>query len=300
MFKNKDGTLSAKKITATIVVVVLLAVIGFGCFVVVPAGHTGVVVTMGSVGDVVLQEGIHVKTPFVQNVILMDNRIVKLEVSTEAFSKDLQTVSSVIAVNYRISKSDSNSIYKNFGVGFEDVLVRPAVNEVLKAVVAQYTASELVSHRSEVSVKLDEFIDQKLTGHGITIEDLNIIDWDFSQEYITAVEQKQVAEQNLIKTRTEQEQALVIAEAESKKKVIAAEAEAKSQLIQAEAEAKRIKLEAEAQAEANVKLAQSLSGELIQYETVNKWNGELPKVQGQNELLLDASAFIPEQPADER
>ena len=235
-------------------------------------------VTLGKVSDQVLQEGIHFKIPFAQEIVQIDNRIVKLEVSTEAFSKDLQTVTTVLAVNYRISKNMSYSIYKEVGAAFEEVLVSPAVNEALKAVVAQYTASDLVASRSEVSVQLDTELNGKLNARGIYIEDLNIIDWDFSPEYIAAVEAKQVAEQTLIKTRTEQEQQIVIAEAEAQKQVIAANAEAESALIAAEAEAKRIKLEADAQAEANRILAESVTDALIQYQTIDKWNGQLPQV----------------------
>ena len=248
MFRNKQGNLSIGKIIAAAVVAILVISIVFGSFVVIPAGHTGVVVTLGKVSDTVLQEGMHFKIPFAQEIVQIDNRIVKLEVSTEAFSKDLQTVSTVLAVNYRIAKNMSYSIYKEVGVVFEEVLVSPAVNEALKAVVAKYTASDLVASRSEVSLQLDTELNEKLNTRGIYIEDLNIIDWDFSPEYIAAVEAKQVAEQTLIKTQTEQEQQIVIAEAEAEKKVIAANAEAESSLIKAEAEAKRIKLEAEAQA----------------------------------------------------
>jgi len=268
MFQNKDGTLSVKKIVITVIVLLIVAVLAMSSFVVIPAGHTGVSVTFGKVSDVVLQEGLHAKIPFAQDIVTIDNRIVKLEVSTEAFSKDLQTVSAVIAVNYRIAKDQSYSIYKNVGNAYESVLVVPAVNEVLKAVVAQYTASEVVGERSKVSVQLDEQINAKLNGSGIFVEDLNVIDWDFSAEYIAAVEQKQVAEQNLIKTRTEQEQELVVAEAQAKK-----------QLMEAEAEAKRIMLEAEAQAEANKLLSESLNQNLIDYEQVQKWDGKLPQVQ---------------------
>lgn len=278
MFKKKDGSLAIGKIVVTIICLVLVLSIAFGCFTVIPAGHTGVVMTLGKVSDNVLQEGLHFKTPFVQTVMTIDNRIVKLEVATEAFSKDLQTVTTVLAVNYRISKSMSYSIYKEVGMGFEDVLVKPAVNEVLKAVVAQYTASDLVAQRSEVSVKLDELLNDKLNARGIFIEDLNIIDWDFSAEYIAAIEAKQVAEQNLIKTRTEQEQQIVIANAEAEKQVIAAQAAADSALIAAETEAKRIKLEAQAQAEANKLITESITPTLIDYMKVQQWDGVMPKV----------------------
>ena len=278
MFRNKQGNLSIGKIIAAAVVAILVISIVFGSFVVIPAGHTGVVVTLGKVSDTVLQEGMHFKIPFAQEIVQIDNRIVKLEVSTEAFSKDLQTVSTVLAVNYRIAKNMSYSIYKEVGAAFEEVLVSPAVNEALKAVVAKYTASDLVASRSEVSLQLDTELTEKLNTRGIYIEDLNIIDWDFSPEYIAAVEAKQVAEQTLIKTQTEQEQQIVIAEAEAEKKVIAANAEAESSLIEAEAEAKRIKLEAEAQAEANRILAESVTDPLIDYQTIEKWDGQLPQV----------------------
>ena len=295
MFRNKEGNVAVGKIIAVVIVIILVVSAALGSFVVIPAGHTGVTVTFGKVSEQVLQEGIHFKVPFAQEIVQIDNRIVKLEVSTEAFSKDLQTVSTVLAVNYRIAKNMSYSIYKEVGAAFEEVLVTPAVNEALKAVVAQYTASDLVSSRSEVSVRLDSELNEKLNARGIYVEDLNIIDWDFSPEYIAAVEAKQVAEQNLIKTKTEQEQQIVIAEAEAQKQVIAAEAEAKSALITAEAEAERIKIEAEAQAEANRILAGSVTEELIDYETVVNWDGKLPSVVlGENGGSPLVSVGLPE------
>ncbi len=278
MFKDKNGQLSVGKIVAAAVVLIIAISICTSCFTVVPAGHTGVVVNMGRVSETVLQEGFHFKAPFVQEIVQIDNRVVKLEVATDAFSKDLQTVSTVLAVNYRIAKNMSYSIYKEVGSGFEEVLVTPAVNEVLKAVVAKYTASDLVASRSEVSVMLDEELNGKLNTWGIFIEDLNIIDWDFSAEYIAAVEAKQVAEQNLIKTNTEQEEQIVIAKAEAEKKRIAAQADSDSAIIAAKAEAERIRIEAEATAEANRTIAESLNEAVLQNKTIEKWDGQLPRV----------------------
>ncbi len=278
MFKGKNGQPSIGKLIAFIAAIVAVIIVAASCFTVVPAGHTGVVVNMGRVSETVLQEGFHFKTPFVQEIVQIDNRIVKLEVATDAFSKDLQTVSTVLAVNYRIAKDMSYSIYKEVGSNFESVLVMPAVNEVLKAVVAKYTASDLVASRSEVSVMLDEELNGKLNARGIFIEDLNIIDWDFSAEYIAAVEAKQVAEQNLIKTKTEQEEQIVIAEAEAKKKRIAAEADSDTAIIAAKAEAERIRIEAEATAEANRTIAESLNDAILRNKTIEKWDGQLPRV----------------------
>ena len=277
MFKDKAGNFSPFKLVGLILVVILLVVFVSASYVVIPAGHTGVALTFGKVEDTVLQEGLHFKVPFVQKIAVMDNRIVKLDVNTEAFSKDLQTITTVVAVNYHVGKENSQTVYKNVGLNFEEVLITPAVNEVLKAVTAKYTAVELVSSRAEVSMLLDDGLNEKLNSYGIFINELNIINWDFSEEYINAVEAKQVAEQNLIKTRTEQEQALVIANTEAQKRVIAAEAEANE-----------IKVLAEANAESNRILTESISELLIKYQTVAKWDGKLPTVMaGSDNMLID-------------
>lgn len=281
MFRDKAGNFAVGRAVAAAIVAFLLIIVLAGSVVVVEAGQTGVVLTFGRVSPVVLQEGIHFKVPFAQNVIAINNRIVKTEVTTEAFSKDLQTVSTVIAVNYHINKSSSAEIYKQVGLGYEDVLVVPAINEVLKAVTANYTAQQLVSTRGEVSVLLDDNLNIKLNEYGIVVDDLNIINWDFTEEYISAIEAKQVAEQNLIKTRTEQEQALVIANTEAQKQVIAAQAEAD-----------KIRLLADATAESNRTIAESLSDMLIRYELLQKWDGQLPKVTGGASTFTDISGLL--------
>ena len=112
--KNID--IKKGKVFATIIIVLLLVVGGlFSSWIVIEPGHTGVVVTMGKVEENVLQEGFHFKVPFIQEVVKIDNRIVKLEVQTEAFSKDLQTVTTNLAINYRVDTKKSYSIYKNVG-----------------------------------------------------------------------------------------------------------------------------------------------------------------------------------------
>lgn len=283
MFKDKAGNFSPAKLVGTILLAVFAIIFLSSCFVVIPAGHTGVTLTFGKVEETVLQEGLHFKVPFIQKVVVVDNRIVKLDVNTEAFSKDLQTITTVVAVNYNVGKDSSQMLYKNVGMGFEEVLITPAVNEVLKAVTAKYTAVELVSSRAEVSMLLNEGLNEKLNVYGIFIKELNIINWDFSQEYINAVEAKQVAEQNLIRTKTEQEQALVIARTEAEKRIIAANAEADE-----------IEILANANANSNRIITQSLTPLLIKYQTIAKWDGKLPNVvAGKENLLIDIS--LPEE-----
>ena len=244
---------------------IFVLVILLNSFTVVQAGHTGVVVTMGSVNEGVLQEGIHFKIPFVQNVVKIDNRIQKLEVNTEAFSKDLQSVKTVLAINYRVDTAKSYSIYKNIGADYEDVLVVPAVNEVLKAITSKYTAEESVTNRVLISDGLIKGLNEKLNDLGLYITDVNIIDFDFSEAFITAIEEKQVAQQQLLKAETEKQTAITNA--------------------QAAAEAAKIK--AEGDAKANKLLNDSLTDKVLENKKIDKWNGELPKVSGSGGTIID-------------
>ncbi len=254
-----------KRIIIIAVVVVLVAFIGFNSFTIVGAGHTGVVVTMGKVNEGVLQEGMHFKIPFVQNIVMIDNRIQKLEVQTEAFSKDLQSVDTKLAINYRVDTSKSYSIYKNIGANYEDVLVTPAVNEVLKAITATYTAEETVTNRALISDGLVTGLNEKLNSIGLYVTDVNIIDFDFSEAFITAIEEKQVAQQQLLKAETEK----------------------KTAITNAEAEAEAAKVRAQGEAEANETLAKSLTSAVIENKKIEKWNGEMPKVTSDSGTIID-------------
>ena len=258
-----------KKFILPIILVIVAVIIISSAVTIVPAGSTGVVMTLGKVSDSVMQEGLNFKIPFVQTVSVVNNKIQVVEVDAPAVSKDLQTVNSVIAVNYRVGFDSSANIYKNVGQDYQTVLLLPAVQESIKSVTAKYTAEELITMRSQVGVEIKSTLEEKVNEYGIIIEKFNIVNFDFSAEFNSAIEAKQVAEQNLIKTKTEQEQAIVIAEAEAKRKIIEADAEAESVLKKAEA-----------QAEANRKLAASLNDTIVEYEKVQKWNGELPMATG--------------------
>ncbi len=263
-----------KKIIIAAVILLAVVILAANCITIVEAGHTGVVVTLGKVNDGVLQEGIHFKAPFVQKVVKIDNRITKLEVQTEAFSKDLQTVTTTLAINYRVDTSKSFSIYKNIGADYETVLVTPAVNEVLKATTAKYTAEESVTNRALISDGLVEGLNEKLNSIGLYVTDVNIINFDFSEAFITAIEEKQVAQQKLLKSETDKQTAI----------------------INAEANAETIRITAEAEAKANQIINDSLTKNVIEYNKVEKWNGELPKVTGSSGSLVSFDSLTDEQP----
>lgn len=269
---GKSG--QVKKWVLIIAIILVALIVVFSAFTVVPAGSTGVVVTLGKVSEAPLQEGLHLKIPLVQTVEIISNKIQKIEVDAPAVSKDLQSISSSIAVNFRVGNKSSAYIYKNIGRDYQSVVLLPAVQESMKSVTAKYTAEELITERAQVGQEVQEALSNKVSNYGVVIEKFNIVNFEFSAEFDKAIEAKQVAEQNLIKTKTEQEQAIVIAEAEAKKK-----------LIEAEAEAEAILKKAQAQAEANRKIAASLSDEMIEYAKVEKWNGELPVATGGNTFM---------------
>ncbi len=267
---RRDGTVkksgAGKFVAGGIAAVAVIALLG-SSFTIVPAGHTGVILTLGKVSDSSFSEGFHLKVPFIQNIENISNKIQVYESPASAVSKDLQTVSSSIAVNYRLVADKSADMYQNVGTDYQTVLITPVVQECMKSVTAKYTAEQLITERTAVGDEIKSALDAKLNSYGIYIEKFNIVNFDFSAEFNSAIEAKQVAEQNLLKTETEQEQAIKIAEAQAEQKRISAKANADA-----------IMAEAEAQAEANRLLEASLSDKVIAYEQITKWDGVMPKV----------------------
>lgn len=266
-----------KKLIIPAVCLFVLVIALASCFTVVPTGSSGVVMTLGKVSDTPLSEGLHFKAPFIQQVVIVSNKIQVQEVNADSVSKDLQAVQSVIAVNFKVANNYSCSIYQNIGPNYQEIVFLPAVQESVKSVSAKYTAEQLITMRPQVGEEIKQTLEEKVAEYGILVEKFNIVDFEFSAEFNTAIEAKQVAEQNLIKTKTEQEEQLVIAKTEAEKKKLTAEAEAEA-----------IRIKAEAQAKANDTINASLTEKLIEYEKIEKWNGELPLATG-GTAILDVS-----------
>lgn len=263
--------LNLKKVIPAAVIALVLVIALLSSFTVVGAGQTGVVVTLGAVSDKVLSEGIHLKAPFVQSVVQINNRTQKIETDGSASSKDLQVISYVVAVNYRVDNTASASLYKNVGTQYESVIITPAIQESIKAVTAQYTAEELITERQSVGVQIKEALSEKIHSYGITVEIFNIVNFDFSEEFNAAVEAKQTAQQNALKA--EQDLARI-------------EIEAKQKVTQSQAEAESIKL---------IQDALAASPDYIEYVKWNKWDGKLPSVLGESGLILDAGSLLGEE-----
>ena len=205
-------------------VIILIAFITFfNSFKTIPTGFIGVKTRFGQVQDTMLNEGLNLKIPFIEKIVLMDCRTQKTEYTMEASSKDLQKISNFrIAINYNITSETANKLYRGVGVDYKSIIVEPATQEAMKATVANYTAEELITKRNEVSEYALNKLSPKLQENGITLTSLNILDLAFSEEFDTAVEQKQIVEQETQKAQYELEKARV----ENQKKIENAQADA--------------------------------------------------------------------------
>ncbi len=257
---------AVSRILLTTVALLAVVVLGANALHTVPAGHTGVVLRFGAVQDEVLGEGLHVVLPFATRVVDMNNQVTKAEVTSNSASQDLQTVNSTVALNYRINSQSAASVYRNIGVNYEDVVVIPAIQEAVKAVMAQYTAEELITMRQTVGSEMQQNISEKLTPYGFSTQSLNIVDFQFSEEFNAAIEAKQTAQQNALKA--EQDLARVKVEAE----------QAVTQ-AQAEAESYRLK-------------SQELTDEMILMEFIEKWDGKMPTVVSDGQALFSLDSLL--------
>lgn len=255
-----------KVIIFGILIAIVILVIAVGSFAVVPAGNTGIKVRMGAVQEASLQEGLNFKVPFIEKIVLMDNRTQIATVTGNSASKDLQTVDNSIAVNFRIDAETSASLYKNVGVTYKDTIIIPAIQESTKSVIAKYTAEELITKRTAVGDGIKNELISKLSTYGISIQNLNIVDFSFSEEFDKAIEAKQTAQQQALK--------------------------AQEDLSRIEIEAKQKIVEAEGQAKANTAIAQSIDEKVLKQKFIDKWDGKLPTVMGSDGNILDISSIM--------
>ena len=271
--RKKSG--GAVRLIIAVAVVVIAAAVLFTCIRTVPTGYTGILTTFGKVEKSNLGAGMHVIMPW-QNIVLMDNRVQKATLDTQAFSSDIQQVDVRVTVTYEIDRAVAGTLYENVGVQYYDKIISPQLLENIKTVFAQYTAEGLIGQRDRLALQVTEMMANDVRDHGIVIKGVAIENIDFSDSFTDAIEAKQVATQELQRAQTQQEQATMEAQAAAERERIAAEAKAEVAKIQADAEAYAISAKAAAEAEANAKIAESLSKELIEYAQAQNWNGELP------------------------
>jgi regulator of protease activity HflC (stomatin/prohibitin superfamily) len=258
------------------IVGVLVIVVGivWNAVTIVPAGHQAVLLKFGKVQGS-LGPGIHMILPGVNSVVLLETRTQKESSTATAASRDLQTVTTSLALNFRVEPSKVAEIYDEVGTDYKSRIIDPAVQESIKVVTARYTAEELIKNRAQVKAAVEEDITRRLAAYNLVVEPmgLSITNFDFSPEFNRAIEQKQVAQQ----------------EAEKQKYVLQqAELEKQTEITRAEGKAQAAKLNAAA--------LQVQGGSLVvAREWIEKWDGKLPSVStggGSGGMILDLSTML--------
>ncbi len=249
-----------KTIGPICLLILLFAVLvaAFGSWGTVDAGYCGIVTKMGAVTGEIKQPGFYTKMPWTETVIPMNVQVQKEQVETQCSSKDLQTVSATISLNLSLDPKLAAQVYQSIGRTYIDTVVSPAMQESVKATMAQYTAEELITKREQVRQGIAELLSTKLAPVGIKTEAVNIVNFDFSQVFNQAIEAKVTAEQNALAAKNKLEQIKY---------------EADQRVAQADGEAKAIAIQAQA-------IQQQGGSAYIQLKALEKWDGKLPQIMG--------------------
>lgn len=236
----------------------------YGFFGKVDAGNVGIVTTFGKIQDETLQSGFHAKN-FFSRINQVNVRTQRGTIDLVAFSSDIQQTTLKVSINFNITPEIASRLFKTVGTDYVKTVIAPRVNEDTKIVVSAYTAEALIEKRESLSEEVLVLLRKDLENYGITISSVSIENIDFTDAFESAVEAKQVASQQKLTAQTEED-----------KKTIQTKAEAERKKIAADAEAYTIKTQAEAEAEANKKISETLTDELIRYHEAQVWDGKLP------------------------
>lgn len=252
-----------------IAVVVLVLILN--PFVIVGPGERGVVLNFGAVQPQVLGEGLHLRVPVMQTVVIIDVKVQKVQTEADAASKDLQDTHSTIALNYHVLPQSAQLVYQQIGLDFADRVIAPAMQEVLKGVTARYTAMELITQRERIRNEVRDLLHTRLAKYYIVVDDFSIVNFSFSAQFSQAIEAKQTAEQLAFKAQRDLERIKI---------------EAEQKVAQAKAEAEALRLQKQEVTDQLVALRQIE----VQQKAIEKWDGRLPNVTGGAMPFLDVLA----------
>lgn len=259
-FKKGGERLKRLAITIGIILLVILFLLPIiNPFVIVEAGRRGVVKNFGAVSTKVLDEGLHLRIPIVQQIAMMDVRVQKAQTDAEAASEDLQETNSTIALNYHILPEKAWKVYQSIGTEFKERMIDPIVQESVKAITARYTAVELITKRDDVGKEIKIILKQKLLPYDIIVDEFSIINFRFSQQFVNAIESKQTAEQLALKAQRDLERVKI---------------EAEQKIATARAEAEALRLQKENISSDLIKLRQIEAS----LKAIEKWDGRMPQI----------------------
>ncbi len=261
---------AAKGVMIGVIVLIIIGVVTASAVQIVDAGHRGVLLHWNAVDLTVqpLVEGLHFVTPFADSVVQMEIRTLKFVKATSAASKDLQTVSTEITVNYHPAANSVNILYQSVGLDYENRIITPTVEEVVKQVTANYNAEELITKRPQVKADIEADISSRLNEFSIVTEIVSITDFQFSALFAQAIESKVEAEQKAFKAEND----LRRIEVEARQHAAQAEGIAAANIAEANGEAAAIKI---------INDALSTNPQYLEWLKTQQWDGKLPLVVGE-------------------
>ncbi len=253
-----------KRLIAAIIILVVLLILN--PFFVVNPGQVGITFDRRTGQMKTYSQGLHIFVPLVQYVITkVDIRTQKIEVEAVSYSKDIQTATAKIALNYHILAEKADSLFREVGKDYDNRIIQPAIQESVKASAAQFSAQELVEQRPKVKEEIKTFLKERLQKWNIIVDEFSIANFDFTPEYEKAVEAKQVAQQNALTEKNNLEAKKFLAE---------------QILVKAKADAEAIKIQAQA-------ITQQGGKDYVNLKAVEKWDGKLPQfVAGDKGMFL--------------
>jgi prohibitin 2 len=257
---------------STAIIVIVVLIVGSNSYSQVEYGHVGLYKTFGKLNDNVLSPGMHFKIPFIQTVIQVNTQVTKTETDTTASSKDLQPVSTHVAVNYSVNKESAYNLMNNIGGNYDTVIINPAVQEIVKEVTARYQAEDLIAKRDIVAGEISEHLTARLAKYDLIVNEINIVNFKFSDAFNQSIEAKQVAQQQALKASNDLKRIQI---------------EAQQKIAQAEAEAESLKLKKQ---EVTPELVQLKQIE-VQEKALEKWDGKLPQVTGGATPFIDIQSL---------
>lgn len=288
----------------------ICVVISGASFSFVPSGYVGVRTAYGQISDKPTTQGINWHVPFVERIYNVNCKqqekdFGELQIWSETAERTVVYCENVV-VDYQIDAEYAAWIWINIEEWDTNLVKQTSVESGIKSATKKFNDVDVTDRakiQSEAKNTVQKVLDEKYGNRIVNVISVTIGNIDFLDAYNAAIEKKAQAKlaaetaeyvnkQETQRIQAEAEQKRIDAEANAEVERIKVEADAENKKIKATAEAESIRIKAEAQAEANKKIAESLTPELIEQEKIDKWDGQLPVISGNESMIMDVGEII--------